>query len=130
MIRMPATYAAVKETLKRLCQHIEVKEEEIQDVIDIGAGTGAATWAIKDQWPKAKITCIERDGQMKDLGEKLLGKKEEIYWIQEDVLTNKEEEEKADLVMESYLLNEFNRKRSERCFSKNDEIISKMDSLY
>ena len=45
IMRMPATYGAVYTALKNTLERID---SNIQSVLDIGAGTGAATWAIYD----------------------------------------------------------------------------------
>ena len=54
--RMPATYAAAREVLA------ELSDLKINSVLDIGAGTGAASLAAREQFPEARqITLIERD---------------------------------------------------------------------
>ena len=54
--RMPATYAAARAVLG------ELRGMEIASMLDIGAGTGAATLAARELFPGAsQITLIERD---------------------------------------------------------------------
>ena len=33
-------------------------------VIDLGCGTGTISWAVKDVYPKAKVTCLDISGKM------------------------------------------------------------------
>lgn len=54
--RMPATYAAAFHVLKEVSSRIEVKT-----ILDVGAGTGAASLAATHFFPEARITMLERD---------------------------------------------------------------------
>ncbi len=70
--RMPATYAA----LRMVFAEIDAGAFGIETVHDIGAGTGAGAWAVRDAFPGAaaapsKVTCEERDAAMSNLGRKL-----------------------------------------------------------
>jgi ribosomal protein RSM22 (predicted rRNA methylase) len=53
--RMPATYAATYSVLR------ELAALEIKTILDVGAGTGAASLAARVLWPAARITMVERD---------------------------------------------------------------------
>ncbi len=53
--RMPATYAATYSALQQLPQM------EIRSILDIGAGTGAASLAAQAFFPEARLTMVERD---------------------------------------------------------------------
>jgi len=53
--RMPATYAAAWKVLR------ELRDMPVRNVLDIGAGTGAASLAAREFFPDATITMIERD---------------------------------------------------------------------
>jgi ribosomal protein RSM22 (predicted rRNA methylase) len=53
--RMPATYAATYSALHELPRGLSV-----ESVLDIGAGTGAASLAARARFPNAKLTMIER----------------------------------------------------------------------
>ena len=53
--RMPATYAATSAALG------EIDGRAIGSVLDVGAGTGAASLAVRQRYPEASITMIERD---------------------------------------------------------------------
>ena len=104
--RMPATYPAVYTAFSKGLDYINV--EEIKTLIDIGAGTGAATWAINESIRLEKITCVEKEKNMLEFGKNLMqgSKLEEIVSWKEQDLTNKKLEEKADLIVASYMLNE------------------------
>jgi len=111
IIRMPATYYAVKNVLKELKQRIEDDYYNIKTILDLGAGTGAATIALKNEFTEAKITCIEREKEMIRLGKEIISqmKMENIEWLQEDIL-QKGINQRADLIIESYLTNEWKRR--------------------
>lgn len=53
--RMPATYAAAHMVLG------ELRGQPISTALDLGAGTGAASLAVRDYFPEAAITMLERD---------------------------------------------------------------------
>lgn len=68
--RMPATYAAVRHVLGRLQEH--APELRVRSVLDLGAGTGAAWWAVRDVLGEGcKIRMIELDGRMAEMGRRL-----------------------------------------------------------
>lgn len=107
--RMPATFGAVYKALE---WSLENFNEEINSVLDVGAGTGAASWAVSEVLNKnLEITCLEREDKMINLGQEYM-KDESISlnnakWIKQDVSCT-EITYKADLVISSYMLNEFN----------------------
>lgn len=107
--RMPATYGAVYKTLE---WSLENFNEEINSVLDVGAGTGTASWVVAEVLNRdLQITCLEREDAMINLGQEYM--KEECSslsnanWIKQDV-SNTEITQTADLVISSYMLNEFN----------------------
>jgi ribosomal protein RSM22 (predicted rRNA methylase) len=53
--RMPATYAATYSALK------ELPPLEVKTILDVGAGTGAASLAARSFFPHACFTLVERD---------------------------------------------------------------------
>ena len=60
--RMPATYSSVHTAFSKVTEFIN--EENLKSLLDIGAGTGAATWAMSDFIDFEKITCLEREESM------------------------------------------------------------------
>jgi len=60
--RMPATYAAASSVLRE----IRERTAEITSVLDVGAGAGAASLAVRDCYPLASVTLLERDSFMLD----------------------------------------------------------------
>jgi ribosomal protein RSM22 (predicted rRNA methylase) len=59
--RMPATYAAARAVLA------ELPDWPVRSVLDIGAGSGAASLAARDRFPEAsEFTLIERDPSLAD----------------------------------------------------------------
>ena len=113
--RMPATYCSVYSVLTQVLKNYN---KEINSVFDIGAGTGAATWAISHFIDAKKITCLEREKAMRDTGKKLIDKYiENIEWKECDIIVDKLEE-KADMVITSYMINELNSSDREKAILK------------
>ena len=105
IMRMPATYGAVYTTLKNTLERID---SNIQSVLDIGAGTGAATWAINDLLKPNNIQCFEREQVMLELGKSFMSQNPElrdVSWEYADIVKDNLDV-KADLVITSYMLNE------------------------
>lgn len=113
--RMPSTYCAVYsaflETLKKY-------NYEIKSVIDIGAGTGAATWAVTNLIDAEQIICLEREQEMRKIGKQLMEKDlPNVEWKSFDL--NKDEiQEKADLVITSYVINELTKEDRKKAIEK------------
>ena len=68
--RMPATYAAAYTVLREVRQRLGM--QTVASVLDIGAGTGAASLAARAWFPDATITMLERDGAMVDVARALV----------------------------------------------------------
>ena len=101
--RMPATYCAVYTALSHSLKNYK---QEIKSVLDVGAGTGAATWAVSNLVQLDKITCLEREVEMQKIGNQLMKKHIQIAeWKEFDLIEN-DLQEKADLVITSYVINE------------------------
>ncbi len=67
--RMPATFGAAA---RALSLSMESYTGEISSVLDVGAGTGAASLAAYELFGAEDIVCFERDPDMSALGERLL----------------------------------------------------------
>ena len=118
-VRMPATFCAVCTALKNTFEMFEKlrenSNENIEDLgilslLDVGAGTGAGTWAASRFIDFDKITCLERENVMINLGKSLMKESksdelENVIWKKFDLLTDKINAN-ADLVICSYVLNE------------------------
>lgn len=101
--RMPATYCAVYSVLSQCLKNYK---QNINTVLDVGAGTGAATWAINNLINTEKITCLEREDEMRKIGSQLMNKQiKNVQWESFD-LTQDEIQQKADIVVTSYVINE------------------------
>lgn len=69
-VRMPATFAAVRAVLNEVQQR--APELLIESVLDLGGGTGAASWAVAEVFEQLRqFTLIEQDEQLIQLGRKL-----------------------------------------------------------
>lgn len=102
-VRMPATFGAVSRSLALALECFP--DDGFSTVLDIGAGTGAATHAAALAADCGEFTCIEREPEMISVGKQLT----EFcgipaVWKQGDITSGFDE--KAELVMCSYCLNE------------------------
>ncbi len=103
--RMPATYGAVSDALA-----YSIKKDihsEWGSVLDVGAGCGAASWAAASFLQPEMVTCIEREEVMRNMGESLMqeGFLHNARWIDADLMAM-DFQEKYDLVIASYVINE------------------------
>ncbi len=103
--RMPATYESVLDCLEKV---FENNSFDISSVLDVGAGTGAATWALYNFFDNKNYSCFEREEEMIKIGKELM-KKSELADITEwkcfDAINNSIND-KYDLVVVSYMINE------------------------
>lgn len=118
-VRMPATYSAVYTALKNT---LEISNEKIDSLLDVGAGTGAGSWAANELINLKEITCIEREDAMINFGSILMKKSENTViknakWKKCDLVSN-EIPYKADLVICSYVLNELTEKDRRNAIEK------------
>ncbi|MDR2901497.1 MAG: small ribosomal subunit Rsm22 family protein [Lactobacillales bacterium] len=105
--RMPATFAATACVLKEALGMVHLCPKTL---LDVGAGTGTASWAAALLCDLDDITCLERAGAMSELGQKLmthapLSALQNAKWVSFD-LTRDDLTQSADLVIASYVLNE------------------------
>ena len=100
--RMPATYVVNFILLEDLLSQNLISD--VKTIVDIGSGTGAGFFACRDIFEDAEISLYERDVNMIkifdefDTGEKV----NRFDFIRDEI------NEKADLVMSSYVFSELN----------------------
>lgn len=68
--RMPATYAAAWRALGEVRRRLEARP--VSSILDVGAGTGAASLAARHWFPDASLTLLERDGAFADAARECL----------------------------------------------------------
>lgn len=101
-VRMPATFGAAGKALELTLEHFG---GEISSVLDVGAGTGAASLAASFLTGCGDITCFEREQAMIDLGRELSERcGVDFRWIKRDISGGLEQS--ADMVISAYCLNE------------------------
>jgi ribosomal protein RSM22 (predicted rRNA methylase) len=120
MARMPATFAAVSAALK---QSLAGYPLPVKSLLDIGAGTGAATWAARELINLESICCMEREEAMRQVGQSLMAQTGSLLarasWLAADLTAAGSDSwleamggawpfgsDRADLVIASYVLNE------------------------
>lgn len=115
---MPATFGAVCSVLEHFC---EIDQSEIKSILDIGSGTGAVLWAANHFFDFEKVVCMEREPEMRKLGEKYsknnLNFSENIKWLWGDIVTQAIQNQ-YDMVTASYALNEMTEKDREEVLFK------------
>lgn len=110
LVRMPSTFGAVSFVLEQLS--LLYPNTDIKNCLDIGAGTGAASWAVLEKYPNTEITALEKEKNMRETGARLM--KNALLspcpiWADDDIL-NLSDKVSADLVLCSYVLNEISEK--------------------
>lgn len=105
-VRMPATYAAVSAALAWADECCDIHPRTL---LDVGAGTGAGSWAVNEVYALESITCLEREAAMRKAGQALMQSGDDTLrsalWQNFD-LTEEKPLPSADMVIESYVLNE------------------------
>jgi ribosomal protein RSM22 (predicted rRNA methylase) len=107
--RMPATFAA--------CAAVFARFEEVMpgfapaSLLDVGAGTGAASWAAVTRWPQiAAVTMLDRNPALRALARRLADARleETSPLVSAEILAGdlSAEKPRADLVVASYVLAE------------------------
>ena len=114
--RMPATYAAVYSAFKQILANYN---EKMTSLLDVGAGTGAGTWAVNEIENMSQITCLEIEKSMSNIGKKLMKNTalDNVQWKSYDILQD-EIVEKADIVLTSYMINELPEQKRENAVLK------------
>lgn len=107
--RLPATYAAVERALSLLP---DGALQGVQSCLDLGAGPGTATWALKERCPGLRRAClVEIDAPTRAQGQALAelrpqGSGLELRWVEQPALDAAAAEPEADVVLLSYALEE------------------------
>jgi ribosomal protein RSM22 (predicted rRNA methylase) len=96
--RMPATHAAASAVFARLAEVLP--DFRPAGLLDVGAGTGAASWAARAQWPDIGVAMLEPNPALRELARRLMPDAE--------LLAGKLDAPKpqVDLVVASYVLAE------------------------
>lgn len=110
--RMPATYAVIYSLLSTLYSQNLLKN--FSTCLDVGSGTGAGYFALKEFDNSLKISLFERDDNMISIFNKLTDDLIEVD--KGDLLKN--EINSADLVISSYVLSELNEKDRKNAVNK------------
>lgn len=117
--RLPATYSAFGEALKHT---LELYDQNIDSVIDVGAGSGSASLAASHLLPNIKsFTLLERNKYMMEIGKTLHNFDYINYDLSKDNL-----DIKADLVISSYVLNELDQNSRINAINKMWDMTNKM----
>ena len=99
--RMPATYAACAAVFARLRE--AMPDFAPSSLLDVGAGSGAASWAAATAWPGiSAITMLDRNPALRDLARKLADAGLPATEILSGDITG--QKPNADLAVASYVL--------------------------
>ena len=105
VVRMPATYAALRAALAQASRVIP--DFAPQTVLDIGAGPGTATWAACGAWPSLeRATLIDGNAHLLALADALRPPSLAVTTLQSLFAAALAETPGADIVMASYVLAE------------------------
>lgn len=110
--RMPATYSVILTLLMQLKNQGLI--DGVKDVFDIGSGTGAGYFALKDFDADLDISLFERDKNMIEIFNQFeTGKKVNRFDLTKDEII-----QKADLVLTSYVLSELSDEQRNEALKK------------
>ncbi len=106
VVRLPATYAAVRAALTHTMEM--VPDFAPQSLVDIGCGPGTAAWAALDAWRSVShATLIDRNPRLLELARQLRHPHQGgIDFVQGEMAKTAGTTPKADVVMASYALTE------------------------
>lgn len=105
--RLPATYAAVRTSLKVLAD--TSPDFTPKTMLDIGAGPGTVLWAASDQWTSIETaTLLEASNAARKVGQTLAAGIDtpQIRWQAGDVTIDLTDMPTADLVTMAYVMDE------------------------
>ena len=98
LARMPATFAVNEAVLARLAELMS--DFAPASLLDVGAGTGAGSWAVRERWPDVAVTMLDANPALRVLALKLMP---DAQALAGDLSGEKP---RADLVIASYVLAE------------------------
>ena len=105
IVRMPATYAAVRAALAQASEVIP--DAAPRSLLDIGAGPGTATWAARDAWPSlTRATLVDENPHLLALAEAMQAPALELSAQHGTITASLAGGATADVVMASYVLAE------------------------
>ncbi|KAM5571244.1 hypothetical protein ABKV19_011718 [Rosa sericea] len=110
--RMPAVFSACHRVLKEVRRRLPGFSPA--KVLDFGAGTGSAFWALREVWPNSleKVNLVEPSQSMQRAGQSLIQGQKNLplihsYGTLQSLTKNiKKSEREHDLVIASYVLGE------------------------
>ena len=117
VMRYPATFKAFSSSL---CNALVHYKDDIKSLIDVGAGSGAATLASLLLINIDKATLLEKEKEMMKVGKSLFGDSEyqdKINYQQIDI-AKENFDSHADMVISSYVLNELDSIGRLNCLNK------------
>jgi ribosomal protein RSM22 (predicted rRNA methylase) len=107
--RMPATYAAIAAAFEKLARALP--DFAPATLLDVGAGTGAASWAAQAAWPEIGVTMLDHNPALRTLARKLA---DNGPLAQAEILAGDlgVEKPRAELVVAGYVLAELDETRA------------------
>ena len=117
IIRLPATFAALTHVFERT---LSLYKNSIKTVLDLGSGMGAVPLVLSNLYPNNdfNFTLIERDNDMREIGNKLLTHKNKNFIYIDDDIISFDIKAKYDLIIFSYSFNEFSKSNQENLIKK------------
>ena len=115
LMRMPGTFGAVASILEQVCM---LSDFIPRSLLDAGAGTGTGSWAANQYFLLDRVTCMERESAMINIGKQLMCQSSDealkrATWVQTDLteqakrdIQRGQVQYESDLVIASYVLNE------------------------
>lgn len=124
--RMPATYAVSQFVMEQLAQKLT---DFPQSIVDIGSGTGSASFACLDRFEHAKVLGLEKSKFCRQVATELatsLGAEQKIAFESFD-LTKDNLAQKCDMIVCAYVLNELPEKdflpALEKLFASTNDLL-------
>ena len=109
--RMPATFSVVYSLVRNLASQGLICD--VSSVLDVGSGTGAGYFALKELDESLEIDLVERDRNMVEIFKTLTDRTVEVHLADASTFVA---ENPADLVMTSYVLSEMTEDVRNRTF--------------